>query len=188
MMPPVESLVKYEEAEKVTGKTKSKKSNAAADPKAKSVQTEDILNAILPPREWTEGGELWVQYVSTQMPTRSDAIRLAERLDQRLKLRGAREHGICTIREEIYAQCFDELIRQVTIDCPERGLLFLRLRDEARMRIAAYQSLYESSLAFAVRKAVTGEEQRNELLHQTKNLTNECEELRHALHDQTVRM
>lgn len=54
------------------------------------------------------------------------------------------------------------------------------------MRIAAYQSLYESSLAFAVRKAVTGEEQRNELLHQTKNLTNECEELRHALHDQTV--
>ena len=43
---------------------------------------------------------------------------------------------------------------QVTIECAERGLLFLRIRDEARMRIAGYQTLYESSLAFAVRKAV----------------------------------
>ena len=32
-------------------------------------QTDDILNAILPPREWTEDGELWVQYVSAQPPT-----------------------------------------------------------------------------------------------------------------------
>ena len=54
----------------------------------------------------------------------------------------------------------DELIRQVTIECAERGLLFLRIRDEARMRIAAYQTLYESSLAFAVRKAVQGEEEK----------------------------
>jgi len=31
------------------------------------------------------------------------------------------------------------------------------------MRIAAYQTLYESSLAFAVRKAVQGEEEKNVL-------------------------
>ncbi len=37
----------------------------------------------------------------------------------------------------------DELIRQVTLNCPERGLLLLRVRDEARMTIAAYQTLYE---------------------------------------------
>lgn len=29
----------------------------------KSQQTEEILNSILPPREWTEGGHLWVQQV-----------------------------------------------------------------------------------------------------------------------------
>eukprot|EP00960_Hanusia_phi_P028123 747219-Hanusia_phi.AAC.13 len=56
------------------------------------------------------------------------------------------------------------------------------------MRIAAYQSLYESSLAFAVRKAVTGEEQKSELLQKTKSLTHECDELRQALIDQTVRL
>lgn len=53
--------------------------------------------------------------------------------------RQARETGICPIREELYAQCFDELIRQVTINCAERGLLLLRVRDELRMTIAAYQ-------------------------------------------------
>ena len=30
----------------------------------------------------------------------------------------------------------DELIRQITINCAERGLLLLRVRDEARMTIA----------------------------------------------------
>lgn len=51
----------------------------------------------------------------------------------------ARETGICPVREELYSQCLDELIRQVTINCAERGLLLLRVRDEMRMTIAAYQ-------------------------------------------------
>lgn len=48
----------------------------------------------------------------------------------------------------------DELIRQVTINCAERGLLLLRIRDEIRMTISAYQILYESSIAFGIRKAL----------------------------------
>lgn len=51
----------------------------------------------------------------------------------------------------------DELIRQVTINCAERGLLLLRARDEIRMTIAAYQTLYESSVAFGMRKALDSE-------------------------------
>lgn len=43
---------------------------------------------------------------------------------------------------------------QVTINCAERGLLLLRVRDEMRMTIAAYQTLYESSVAFGMRKAL----------------------------------
>ena len=57
-----------------------------------------------------------------------------------------RETGICPIREELLSQCFDEIIRQVTINCPERGinfynysgLLLMRVRDELKMTIAAY--------------------------------------------------
>ena len=136
-------------------------------------------------REWTEDGQLWVQYVSSTPATRLDVINLQEQLDHKLQQRQARETGICPIREELYAQCFgmytliwawtfvlkllsggvpifivDELIRQVTINCAERGLLLLRVRDEIRMTIAAYQTLYESSIAFGMRKALMAEQRK----------------------------
>lgn len=58
------------------------------------------------------------------------------------------------MRRELFTQCFDELIRQAAINCGERGLLLLRVRDEFRQTIAGYQSLYESSIAFGMRKAL----------------------------------
>ena len=69
--------------------------------------------------------------------------RLREMLDQKLMERQARESGICPVREEFFSQCFDEIIRQVTLNLPERGLLLLRVRDEIMMTIAAYQTLYQ---------------------------------------------
>lgn len=48
----------------------------------------------------------------------------------------------------------DEIIRQVTVNCAERGLLLLRVRDEIKMTLAAYQTLYQSSIAFGMRKAL----------------------------------
>lgn len=47
--------------------------------------------------------------------------------------------GICPVREELFSQLFDELIRQVTVNCVERGFLLLRVRDDMRATIAAYQ-------------------------------------------------
>lgn len=126
-------------------------------------QTEDILNRILPPREWTHDGQLWVQYVASTPATRLDVINLQEKLDQQLQQRQARETGICPVREELYAQCFDEIIREVTINCAERGLLLLRVRDEMRMTIAAYQTLYESAVAFGMRKALQTEQGKSEM-------------------------
>ena len=105
---------------------------------------------------------MWVQYVSSTPATRADVINLQEDLDKWLQQRQARETGICPIREELYSQCFDELIRQVTIICAERRLLLLRVRDEIRMTICAYQSLYESSIAFGMRKALQAEQRRNQ--------------------------
>lgn len=46
----------------------------------------------------------------------------------------------------------------MTINCAERGLLMLRVRDEIQMTIAAYQTLYESSMAFGMRKALQAEQ------------------------------
>jgi hypothetical protein len=83
------------------------------------------------------------------------------RLDQQLQARQARETGICPVREELYSQALDELIRQITINCAERGLLLLRVRDEAHMTISAYETLYESSIAYGVRKALVAEQVRS---------------------------
>lgn len=50
------------------------------------------------------------------------------------------------------------MIRQVTLESPERGLLLLRARDEIRMTVDAYKTLHDSSVTFGVRKALQGEE------------------------------
>ena len=169
MIPPHNSLVKYDNPILVsTTKDSSTKKTPAA---TTTTQTEDILNSILPPREWTEDGQLWVQYVSSTPATRLDVVNLQEALDHKLQQRQARETGICPVREELYAQCFDELIRQVTINCAERGLLLLRVRDEIRMTTAAYQTLYESSIAFGMRKALMSSQKKAQMEAQIASLT-----------------
>lgn len=186
MIPPLQSLVKYDNAVLVSsgkdkgakGKTVGKKGSLPpVEQKPGLTQTEDILNSILPPREWTEEGQLWVQYVSSTPATRLDVINLQEKLDQQLQQRQARETGICPVREELYAQCFDELIRQVTINCAERGLLLLRVRDEMRMTIAAYQTLYESAVAFGMRKALQTEQGKNEMEGRIQTLEGDVKDL-----------
>merc|ERR1712098_82918 len=174
------SLVKYETSVLVsTGRNDKKKERK----KPQSTQdtncqnTEDVLNSILPPRESTEEGNLWVQYVSSTPATRVDVINLQEELDKRLQQRQARETGICPLREELYSQCFDELIRQVTINCAERGLLLLRVRDEIKMTIQAYQTLYESSIGFGMRKALQAEQKRAVMDEKIRKLEHECTEL-----------
>lgn len=104
-------------------------------------------------------------------------INLQEKLDQQLQQRQARETGICPVREELYAQCFDELIRQVTINTAERGLLLLRVRDEMRMTIMAYQTLYESAVAFGMRKALQAEQGKSDMEARIQQLESEKKDL-----------
>jgi len=181
------SLVKYNTpiliSTTATSKGKKDKDKRSKDAQPAMSQTEDILNSILPPREWTQEDQLWVQYVSSTPATRADVINLQEDLDKWLQQRQARETGICPIREELYSQCFDELIRQVTIICAERGLLLLRVRDEIRMTICAYQSLYESSIAFGMRKALQAEQRRNQHNKKMKGLMVANRELKQSVEE-----
>ncbi|KAK2909975.1 axonemal dynein light intermediate polypeptide 1 [Channa argus] len=163
-------------------------------PKSKTTSTdtnrqenEEILNAILPPREWTDGNQLWVQQVSSVPCTRTDVVHLEELLDVKLQQRQARETGICPIRRELYSQCFDELIRQVTINCAERGLLLLRVRNEIQMTIAAYQTLYESSVAFGIRKALQAEQGKADMEKRISDTENEIQELKKQLSEQKAK-
>ena len=57
-----------------------------------------------------------------------------------------------------------------TIECPERGLLLLRVRDEIKMTIASYQTLYESAILFGIRKQLQAEEGKEELRKKKEEL------------------
>ncbi|EPR63404.1 putative inner dynein arm light chain [Toxoplasma gondii TgCatPRC2] len=180
------SLLKYKspEVERITSQDASKSRERAKAPgEGTSSQpvaiatTEDILDFILPPREWTEYGQLWRQRVSSTPATRADVIALQGELDKRLKQRQAREYGLCPVREELYSQCFDEILRQVTIACAERGLLLHRVRTELRTMIQAYQKLYESSAAFGMRKALQAEYRKEEMDERLESLTQSNKQL-----------
>uniref|UniRef100_A0A672H4T9 Axonemal dynein light intermediate polypeptide 1 n=1 Tax=Salarias fasciatus TaxID=181472 RepID=A0A672H4T9_SALFA len=216
MIPPADSLLKYDNpvliksTDPVSPKVSSRELNARPlrvspqqlvdsgpvppPPKPKSPsaeatrqQNEEILNVILPPREWTEGNQLWMQQVSSAPCTRADVINLEEELDKKIQQRQARVTGVCPIRRELYSQCFDELIRQVTINCAERGLLLLRVRDETQMTIAAYRTLYESSVAFGLRKALQAEEGKTETEKQILDLESEVRDLKKQLNEQKAK-
>jgi hypothetical protein len=125
-----------------------------------------------------ERGIHWRIPVSTEPPSRDDVTELEvnarvatvagnsvalsncigplhlpqDKLIAALKLKQARPAPLCPVREEVFAGAFDELLRQVALECPERGLLLLRVRDEIRMTLAAYNTMvsYHTTLGAGV--------------------------------------
>ncbi|PRP77831.1 hypothetical protein PROFUN_14150 [Planoprotostelium fungivorum] len=190
-----ESLIKYESAilvsekndktieKKATKRPHNKLPPVVAEPSKANQVIEEILNAIIPPKEWTEDGKLWMQKVSSTPATRLEVIALQESLDQKLQVRKARETGICPVRQDLYAQTFDELIRQVTINCAERGLLLLRVRDEIRMTTTAYQTLYESAIAWGMRKALESEQGKADMEKKIEVLEEDKKDLERQLQE-----
>lgn len=183
---PRESLVQYREpelAESVAASSSGAGKKDAAGGK-KSAALADVLNAILPPREYLdEHGRRLQQAVSAAPSSRDQVITLQMKLDERLQERQARENGICPVREELYSQTFDELIRQVTLESPERGLLLLRTRDEVRMTISAYQTLYQSSITFGMRKTLQAEQGNSELIKRIDDLEEEKRKFQSLVQD-----
>jgi dynein light intermediate chain len=174
-----DSLVKYETAILVSSSFTSNKSPSKkkALPAKDAARNEDYLNRILPPQEIIENNQLWVRYVSPTPATSADVSNLRKELDRKLESLGARDSGICPVREELHIQCFDELIRQITINCAERGYLLVRVRDEFRMVKHSLQSLYDSSIAYGLKKALMGEAEKEAMKTRQLQLEKENRDL-----------
>ena len=137
----------------------------------------DALNRLLPPKKITDKDQEWVQYVTCNPVAKADVVNLQENLERRLQTEQARETGICPIREKLYQECFDELIRQITLNCLERGILLTRIKKELNMTMNSYQSLYESSIAQGIRTLLLAEEEKKKLNDEIESIEKECENL-----------
>ena len=134
---------------------------------------------------WTDNdNRTWKQCVSTSASTRFDVLDLQKALDDELFKRQAREQGICPVRQSLYAQCLDELIRQITVESAERGLLLMRVRDQISMSTSAYRTLYNTAILFGTKKQIEAEAGSEELNKRIEELENEKLKLQFACADQ----
>ena len=100
-----------------------------------------------------------------------------------MKVRGAKESGICPIREELYNECFEEIIRQVTINCLQRGDLLNTIKLEMNYEINYYRQLYESLIAFSLRKVLQEKKKKIMLENKRDKINKEIEELQKEINE-----
>ena len=87
-------------------------------------------------------GILFEQTASVALNGRADVRQLEQQLEEALDLLQVRGKSICQDREQLFSESFDELIRQITLEQPERGLLLLRIRKyggDRRKRMRRWQ-------------------------------------------------
>ena len=158
-MKEVKSLISYGEkiqvgADGIDNKLIPMPKFEPAEPDPEKESLKNFLDSILPPKKVHEGGLIFYHFVSCDSAIVNDILKLNKNLQNQMKIRGAKESGVCPIREELYNECFEEIIRQVTINCLQRGDLLNRIKLEMNYEINYYRQLYESLIAFSLRKVL----------------------------------
>lgn len=147
-----------------------------------------VLHKLFPPVDaGIVDGTAMLSVPVSAPPSKMDVINLQDQLEKKCKASNARAIGVCPVRERLYDECLDELIRQSSIDCPERGVLLALLRDEMNETNRTYELLFEAACRFGVRKVIerdlkrTMESQLHELVRDTNILENRVHEMRAKL-------
>ncbi|KAL5112386.1 28 kDa inner dynein arm light chain axonemal [Taenia crassiceps] len=144
------------------------------DDKIKKLLTQDF-----PIRIKRVGDDL---YASTVRETQASSMELAGLLnDLRLTLnqRAARARPLCHVREELLHCLARELLRQLIIDCPERGLLFKQVLEEHYKYIESYQILLKHNDAFMCRKNLQAFHTKSTQLTRVRCLEDDIDVLKH---------
>lgn len=127
--------------------------NAASSGTTASDKDYPLLRAMIPNKVWRDEAGEWVQTVSGKELTREELEQMGALLKSQLVALQGRPQALCSVREQIFSEFFDEMVRQITIECPERGLLLLRLRDQLRMSLMTYADLHRDSVELSRSKA-----------------------------------
>lgn len=137
-----------------------------------------VIDSFITPRRWVEGGTVWVQHASPFPAARINAVRTRHRLVERLaEQEGIKDVGVCSRRSDTYGECFLEVIRQVTAECWERGLLLLKVYSECLEAQRAHRELFESRTGYAMRLALKGDKDTEALKERLASLKRRAAEL-----------
>lgn len=104
--------------------------------------------------------------------TNEEAIEITQSLDTELKDRQLDPDGLNPQRNELYKECFEQLISSLP-NCCDLANLLSRIKDELTMTSDSYKKLYESSVTFGIRKALAARHENENLLSKNTALTNE---------------
>ncbi|KAF5399813.1 Dynein light intermediate chain axonemal [Paragonimus heterotremus] len=110
------------------------------------------LEQLFEPVRYKELGTKWVKHVFTKQATPLEMKQLEQEVDRLLRIRCSRKKPLCLIREDVLEDLIKEILRQVTIDCPEQGMLLKRILDHYKMEFVAYETLLRFANAFVGRK------------------------------------
>jgi len=124
---------------------------------------------------------------STIPSTKYDLYQLQERFHMMLYNEHALEIGLCSIRRRIYNDLFDELIRLITLQCSERGLLLGRIKNEYVQWMNTYEELYSSGMAYGLRQYLHKIEEKQKYEYIIKELENDCQQLHDEIDQESIR-
>lgn len=137
-----------------------------------------IIDRFIIPRRWTDSrGTLWVQHASPFVTSRTDTLETHKKLKQRLAQYHAKETGICPIRTLLIAECYLEVIRMVTAECWERGLLLLYVHAERVAAQTSHREIFESRVGHAFRLTLKGEKDTATVEREIAELKSKIEDL-----------
>lgn len=138
---------------------------------------ENILNVMIPPKKIVIDNKKNIQYVLKKYSGREDISELQKKLDDNLKKLEARNEGICKVREQLFYECFNEIIRQVTLECLERGFLLMKVRDELKVTLSSYITLYNSTINYSNKKQKESDSNKINLKNELKSERKRYKEL-----------
>ncbi|ETO25530.1 hypothetical protein RFI_11611 [Reticulomyxa filosa] len=107
-----------------------------------NARLQDFLHAIIKPPSENRSHTDSILSLSITHRNRPQLQELTHEYEDFCKTYQTKQTGIDHTRTHLTFQLFDELIRECAIDCSERGLMMVRVRDEAKMTLDAYQMLF----------------------------------------------
>ncbi|CAF2308800.1 unnamed protein product [Rotaria sp. Silwood2] len=124
---------------------------------------------------------------STMSTTEYDLNNLVERFHMMLYKEQALEIGLCQKRRRIYNDLFDELLRLITLQCTERGLLLGRIKNEYIQWMNTYEELYKSGMAYGLRQYLYKTEEKQKYECVIQKLENDCQQLHNEIDKESMR-